>query len=114
VSATESDPDYVLASGAFLLDPRRLTVALSRARCRMILVASRSVFRPFSADEETVAHAQLGKTLRRRTCTVQLWARPRDGRHVEVWGNDSHQPSAVSLAVGRLVGGSRPLCSPPL
>jgi hypothetical protein len=37
--------------------------------------------------EETFAHAQLWKTLRRRTCTVQLWARPRDGWHVEVWGN---------------------------
>ena len=32
VSATESDRDYLLLSGEFLLDPRRLTVALSRAK----------------------------------------------------------------------------------
>jgi hypothetical protein len=96
VSATESDPDYVLASCQFLLDPRRLTVALSRARRKMVLVASRSVFSLLSADEETFAHAQLWKNLLRRTCTVQLWAGPREGRHVEVWGNDSRQPSALS------------------
>ncbi len=53
VSATESDPQYLLLSSEFLLDPRRLTVALSRANSKMILVASRSVFKVFSADEET-------------------------------------------------------------
>ena len=42
VSATESDRAYLLASSEFLLDPRRLTVALSRAKRKMILVASRS------------------------------------------------------------------------
>ena len=31
VSATESDRGYLLASAGFLLDPRRLTVAVSRA-----------------------------------------------------------------------------------
>ena len=40
VSATESDRGYVLASSDFLLDPRRLTVALSRAKRKTILVAS--------------------------------------------------------------------------
>ena len=35
VSATESDPQYLLVSSAFLLDPRRLTVALSRAERKM-------------------------------------------------------------------------------
>jgi hypothetical protein len=39
--ATESDWAYLLASCEFLLDPRRLTVALSRAKRKMILVASR-------------------------------------------------------------------------
>jgi AAA domain len=87
VSATESEPQYVLASSAFLLDPRRLTVALSRAERKMILVASRSVFTLFSADEETFAHAQLWKNLLRRACTVRLWDGERDGRRVTVWGN---------------------------
>jgi hypothetical protein len=87
VSATESDRDYLRAAGEFLLDPRRLNVALSRARRKLILVASRSVFSVFSTDEETFAHAGLWKRLLRRTCTVPLWAGERDGVQVEVWGN---------------------------
>ncbi|MFN3649232.1 MAG: AAA domain-containing protein [Armatimonadota bacterium] len=85
VSATESDPEYLLASSKFLLDPRRLTVALSRAKQKLILVASRSVFSLFCPDEETFAHAQLWKNLLRRTCTEQLWSGDRDGVPVEVW-----------------------------
>ncbi len=87
VSATESDREYLLASGEFLLDPRRLTVALSRAKQKMVLVAARAVFELFSADEETFAHAQLWKNLLRRTCTVPLWQGERGGTRVEVWGN---------------------------
>ncbi len=88
ISATESDRSYLLASAAFLLDPRRLTVALSRAKHKMILVASRSVFDLFSADEETFDHARLWKNLLRRTCTVALWHGDVAGVGVEVWGND--------------------------
>ena len=87
VGATESDPQYLLAAGDFLLDPRRLTVALSRAKQKIVLVASTSVFSLFSTDEETFANAQLWKRLLRRTCTHLLWSGSRDGRHVEVWGN---------------------------
>jgi hypothetical protein len=91
VSATESDREYLLAAGEFLLDPRRLTVALSRAKQKLILVAARSVFELFSSDEETFANAQLWKNLLRRTCTVPLWRGERHGHLVEVWGN---QPCA--------------------
>jgi hypothetical protein len=87
VGATESDREYLLASSQFLLDPRRLTVALSRAKRKMVLVAARSVFELFSADEETFANSQLWKNLLRRTCTVSLWSGERGGRRVEVWGN---------------------------
>ena len=87
VSATESDRGYLLATGEFLLDPRRLTVALSRAKRKMVLVAARSVFDLFSADEETFANSQLWKNLLRRTCTTKLWEGERDGVRVEVWGN---------------------------
>jgi hypothetical protein len=87
VGATESDREYLLASGQFLLDPRRLTVALSRAKRKMVLVAARSVFELFSTDEETFANAQLWKNLLRRICTVPLWQGERGGRRVEVWGN---------------------------
>ncbi|MDF3018285.1 MAG: superfamily helicase, partial [Thermomicrobiales bacterium] len=89
VGATESDREYLLASSQFLLDPRRLTVALSRAKRKMVLVAARSVFELFSADEETFANSQLWKNLLRRTCTVSLWNGEREGRRVEVWGNTS-------------------------
>ncbi len=88
VGATESDPGYLLLAGDFLLDPRRLTVALSRAKRKMVVVAARSVFSLFSADETTFAHAQMWKNLLRRTCTVPLWSGERDGVPVEVWGND--------------------------
>ncbi len=87
VSATESDRDYLLAAGEFLLDPRRLTVALSRAKQKMILVASREIFGLFSTDEEVFANALLWKHLLRRTCTVPLWAGERLDHWVEVWGN---------------------------
>ena len=62
-------------------------MALSRAKRKMVLVAARSVFELFSADEETFANSQLWKNLLRRTCTVPLWSGDRGGRRVEVWGN---------------------------
>lgn len=87
VGATESDRAYLAVAPDFLLDPRRLTVALSRAKEKMILVASRSVFELFSADEEVFANAQLWKNLLYRTCTVPLWQGKVDGIGVAVWGN---------------------------
>jgi superfamily I DNA and/or RNA helicase len=92
VSATESDRDYLLVSNRFLLDPRRLTVALSRAKRKMILVASRSIFSLFSPDEETFINAQLWKRLLRVTCRRALWQGQRDGIAVEVWGNEPAAP----------------------
>jgi hypothetical protein len=86
VSATESDRAYLLASCEFLLDPRRLTVALSRAKRKMILVASRSIFSLFSTDEETFANSLLWKNLLLRTCSTLLWEGERGGKRVAVWG----------------------------
>jgi hypothetical protein len=94
MSATESDRAYLLASAGFLLDPRRLTVAVSRAKRKMVLVAARSVFELFSPDEETFVNAQLWKNLLGRTCTTRLWAGHRDGRRAEVWGGKA------AIAVG--------------
>jgi hypothetical protein len=87
VSATESDREYLQIAGDFLLDPRRLTVALSRAKHKMVLIASRSVFTLFSMDEDTFDNAQLWKNLLRYTCTELLWEGVRDGHGVRVWGN---------------------------
>jgi superfamily I DNA and/or RNA helicase len=90
-SATESDPQYLLSASKFLMDPRRLTVALSRAKQKMIVVASRSVFSIFSADEETFQNAQLWKNLLNRTCTELLWEDTKQfngmAHNVQVWGN---------------------------
>jgi hypothetical protein len=86
VSATESDRAYLLASSQFLLDPRRLTVALSRAKRKMILVAARGIFSLFSPDKETFANALLWKNLLRQTCTTLLWEGTRAGKRVAVWG----------------------------
>jgi superfamily I DNA and/or RNA helicase len=85
VSATESDRAYLLESGEFLLDPRRLTVALSRAKRKLILVASESVFSLFSPDDEAFANSLLWKKLL-RTCSTLLWEGERGGRRVAVWG----------------------------
>ena len=89
VSATESDRAYLLASCEFLLDPRRLTVALSRAKRKMILVASRSIFSLFSTDEETFTNSLLWKNLLLRTCSTLLWEGKRSGKKVAVWGGSS-------------------------
>jgi hypothetical protein len=86
VSATESDRAYLLASCEFLLDPRRLTVALSRAKRKMILVASHSIFSLFSPDEEVFANSLLWKNLLLRTCSTLLWEGQRDRWRVKVWG----------------------------
>jgi hypothetical protein len=86
VSATESDHAYLLASSEFLLDPRRLTVALSRAKRKMILVASRNIFSLFSPDEEVFANSLLWKNLLLRTCSTLLWEGERGDKRVTVWG----------------------------
>ena len=84
---------------AVALLPPGITANLSRIRIidgdwayrqgyrKMVLVASRSVFEFFSADEETFANSQLWKNLLRRTCTTLLWQGDRLDHRVEVWGN---------------------------
>jgi superfamily I DNA and/or RNA helicase len=86
VSATESDRAYLLASAGFLLDPRRLTVALSLAKRKLNLVASQSIFSLFSTDEETFTNSLLWKNLLLRTCSTLLWEGNRGGKRVAVWG----------------------------
>lgn len=86
ISDTESDCGYLLVSAGCLFDPRRLTVAVSLAKQKMILVASRSVFSLFSPDEETFTNNLLWKNLLARTCVNQLWKGSREGISVSVWG----------------------------
>src|SRR5262249_52126071 len=79
VGATESDGGYRRASSEFLLDPRRLRVALSRAKRKIIRVASRTIFELFSPEEEVFRNALLWKNLLLGTCTTRLWQGPWGG-----------------------------------
>jgi hypothetical protein len=87
VSMTESDPAYLRAASEFLFDPRRLTVALSRAKRKLILVAAESIFSHFSPDPETFDRLQLWKQLLHEVCTRKLWSGQRYETRVVVWGN---------------------------
>jgi hypothetical protein len=60
---------------------------MSRAKRKLVLVASRSVFSLFSPEEESFQNSRLWKNLLRRTCTRQLWTGEQNGVRVEVWGN---------------------------
>jgi hypothetical protein len=86
VSATESDPTYLLASGGFLYDPNRLTVALSRAKEKLVLIAAESVFELFSPDSEIYENIELWRSIPRTYCTDLLWSGPIafNGREIPV------------------------------
>lgn len=94
VSATESDPVYLLNSGGFLYEPTRLTVALSRARHKLVLVAAGSVFDLFSPEDELYENIELWRSIPRRWCTTPLWRDDIDGVPVEVFGNAPAFPPA--------------------
>nr|CCE69485.1 TPA: DNA helicase related protein [Pyrococcus abyssi GE5] len=53
VSMTSSDPSYLLKVMDFLYDPNRLNVAGSRAREKLILIASRNLFTLSARDLDT-------------------------------------------------------------
>lgn len=86
LSATESDPEYLAEAGGFLLHPQRMTVALSRARKKLIVVASKSIFSHRSTDEDLFRASGLWKSLLRKTCTERLWQGEHGGHRVTVWG----------------------------
>lgn len=86
VMVSESYRGYLLASAGILLDPRRSTVAFSRGRRKMILLASLSVFSRFVADDETFTNALLRENLLARTCVSPLWAGVRNDVPLAVAG----------------------------
>ena len=73
VSMTASDPDYVASEAGFLLNPNRFNVALSRPRCKLIVVTSRSVFQFVSARLELFEQALLWKRLLAVCASQPLW-----------------------------------------
>ncbi len=86
VSATASDPDYVLAEADFLLNLNRLNVALSRPRKKLIVVASRSVVDLLVSDLDVFGNAVIWKRLYYVCASDPLWEGRRCGVRVSVRG----------------------------
>jgi superfamily I DNA and/or RNA helicase len=90
VSATESDKGYLLASNEFLLDPRRMKVALCQVKRKMIPVASWTNFELFNPEEEVFNNSLLWENTLARTCTTSLWRGGDTGQQeVAVWGGNA-------------------------
>jgi len=86
VSATASDPDYVLAEADFLLNLNRLNVALSRPRQKLIVVASQAVTKLLVSDLEVFENAVIWKRLYFQYAASLLWEGERNGVQVRVRG----------------------------
>ena len=72
VSLTAGDPDEARGRGAFHLSENRLNVALSRARTKVVLVASAHSFRALPGDVEALRTASRCRELRDRLHEVDL------------------------------------------
>lgn len=72
VSLAVGDPDTLHARAAFFFSTNRLNVALSRARTKCILVASRGVFEALPQDPESLRAAAVWKRLFRTLPEVDL------------------------------------------
>ncbi len=86
VSATASDPGYVLSEADFLLDLNRLNVALSRPRKKLVVVASRSVTRLLVSDLDVFDNAVIWKRLYFQYARDVLWEGTVNGVAVTVRG----------------------------
>ena len=73
VSATVSDLAYAQSESNFLLEPRRLTVAVSRPKRKLIVLASHTVFSLIPADLDDYERGALWKHLRHECDTQILW-----------------------------------------
>jgi hypothetical protein len=86
VSATASDPEFVLAEARFLLNPNRLNVALSRSRRKLVVIGSTTIFRLVPPDMEIFENALLWKRLRYEFSADVLWEGEIGGAAVRVSG----------------------------
>jgi hypothetical protein len=84
LSATVSDREFAQAESGFLLEPRRLTVAVSRPRRKLVVVASRAVFDLIPADLDEYERGTLWKYLRHECAGVTLWEGEIDNHRVAV------------------------------
>jgi superfamily I DNA and/or RNA helicase len=84
VSATVSDRDFARAESGFLLEPRRLTVAVSRPRRKLVVVSSRAVFDLIPSDLDEYERGALWKHLRHECAGATLWEGEIGGHRVAV------------------------------
>jgi hypothetical protein len=87
VSATESDISYIRQNEQFLFDVRRLNVALSRAKHKVIVIASTQVLDYIARDARIQLHAQSWKNYRLQWCREMLWEGEYQGNWVTVRGH---------------------------
>jgi superfamily I DNA and/or RNA helicase len=87
VSATASDPDYILGEAGFLLNPNRLNVALSRPKRKLVVLASSTLLRLLTSDPDLFEHAALWKKLRYVFASTPLWSGTLAGTAVQVFGS---------------------------
>jgi superfamily I DNA and/or RNA helicase len=73
VSATVSDLAYAQSESDFLLEPRRLTVAVSRPKRKLIVLASQALFTLMPADLDDYERDALWKQLRHACASPPLW-----------------------------------------
>jgi hypothetical protein len=84
VSATVSDREFAAAESDFLLEPRRFTVAVSRPKRKVIVVASRSVFDLMPPDLDDYERGSLWKRLRHESDASIIWEGKLNGQQVSV------------------------------
>jgi len=73
VSATVSDLAYAQSESDFLLEPRRLTVAVSRPKRKLIVLASQALFTLMPADLDDYERSALWKQLRHACASPPVW-----------------------------------------
>jgi hypothetical protein len=84
VSATVSDLAYAQSESDFLLEPRRLTVAVSRPRRKLIVLASQALFTLMPADLDDYERGALWKHLRHACSFPPLWIGEYRGHQLRV------------------------------
>jgi hypothetical protein len=84
LSATVSDREFAQLESGFLLEPRRLTVAISRPKRKLIVIASRAVFDLIPADLDEYERGALWKYLRHECSRKTLWEGELRGQRVRV------------------------------
>ena len=94
VSATASDPDFVLAETSFLLNANRFNVAISRPRRKLIVIASTTLFHLTPPDVTQFEAALLWKRLRAELTVARLWSGSFAGYPVQVLGQAGAAPKA--------------------